>query len=50
MLSQPAFSWNTPDRYVELFNFEIEVANVLQEKVYDLSDEENVPIIKNWLG
>ena len=28
----------------------MEVANVLQEKAYDLNDKEKVPIIKNWLG
>ena len=27
----------------------MEVGNVLQAKAYALSEEENVPIIKNWL-
>ena len=36
--------------YVELLNFEMEVANVLQTKVYDLNDEEKVPITINSLG
>ena len=49
MLSQPAFDWKGPDRYVEMWDFEMEVANMLQEKTYDLNDEEEVPIIKNWL-
>ena len=39
-----------PVCYVELFNFEMEVANVLQVKAYDLNDEDKVTIIKNWLG
>ena len=38
------------DRYVELLNYEMEVANVLQAKEDNLSDKEKVPIIKNWLG
>ena len=49
MLSQPAFDWKVPERYVELSNFEMEVSNVLQAKAYDPDDEEEVPIIKNWL-
>ena len=48
MLSQPASNWEAPDRYVELLNFEMEVANVLQAKAYDL-EEDKVPGIKNWL-
>ena len=28
----------------------MEVANILQVKVYDLDDEEKLLIIKNWLG
>ena len=50
MLSQSAFNWKAPDRYVELLNFQKGVANVFQAKVYDLSDEEKVPITRNWLG
>ena len=49
ILSQQAFDWKAQERYVELLYFEIEVANVLQAKVYDLNDEEKVPIIRNWL-
>ena len=47
MLSEPVFNWKVPDRYVELLNFEIEGANVPQAKLYDLNEEEKVPIIKN---
>ena len=35
--------------YVELLNFDMEEGNILQAKVYDLSDEEKVTIMKNWL-
>ena len=48
ILSQPTFNWKVQDRYVELLNFEMEVESVLQAKVYDLSDEEKVFIIKNY--
>ena len=50
MLSQPVFNWKAPDMYVELLNFEMEVGNMPQVKAYDLSEQEKVPIIKNWLG
>ena len=50
MMSQPAFNWKVPDRYVELLNFEMHVANVLQADAHDLIEEGKVPIIKNWLG
>ena len=49
IMSQPGFSWKVPDRYVELLNFEMGVANVLQSEAYDFSEERKVPIIKNWL-
>ena len=49
MLSQPQFYWKPPGRYVEL-EFEMEVANLLQAKAYNLNDEEKVLIITNWLG
>ena len=37
LLSQPALDWKSQERYVELLNFEMEVANVLQAKTYDLN-------------
>ena len=46
MLSQLVVNWKVPDGYVELLNFKMEVAGILQMKVYDLNDEEKVPIIK----
>ena len=50
MMSQPSFNWKAHDRYVELLNFEMEVAIVLQAEVYDLSEERKEPVIKNCLG
>ena len=50
MLSQPTLNWKAPDRYLELLKCEMEVANILQTKAYDLNDEDKVPITKNWLG
>ena len=47
MLRQPVFDLKAPDGYVELLNFEMEVASIVQMKAYDLSYEEEVPIIKN---
>ena len=49
-MSQPAFKPEVPDRHVELLNFEMEVANVLQVEMYVLDEEVKVPIIMNWLG
>ena len=39
MLSQLAFDWTVPDRYVELLNLETHVADMLQMKVYGLNDK-----------
>ena len=33
MLTQAAFDWKTPDRYVELLHFEMEVENVQCESI-----------------
>ena len=49
ILSQLAFNWKIPDRYVELLNFKIWMENILQMKMYDLDDERKVPIMKKWL-
>ena len=43
MLIQSAFNLKAPDRYVEILNFEMEVSDVPQTKVYDLNDEEKDP-------
>ena len=37
------------DRYIELLNFELKATNILQTRAYDISDEEKVLVIKNWL-
>ena len=50
MMSQQAFDRKALESYVELFNSEMEVANILQVKVCDLDDEVKLFIIKNWLG
>ena len=50
MMSQTAFDWTEPDRYADLWNFEMEVVHILQMKMYHLNDAEKVPIIKNWIG
>ena len=50
VLVKPAFNWGAQDRYIELMNFEMEVSNILETKVYELSEEEKVPVIKNWLS
>ena len=41
---------NAQYSYVILSNFEMEVTNIVKTKPYELTDEEKVPIIKNWLG
>ena len=43
----------SPDKYVELLCFEVEVMNILQTRKYgkyELNEEEKVPIIRKWLG
>ena len=30
--------------------FEMEVMNILETRAYELTDEENVPVTKKWLG
>ena len=47
-LSQLAFDWKAPDRYLEWLNFKMEEAYILQMKTYNLNDEEKVPIIKTY--
>ena len=44
MPGQPAFNWMASDRYVQLLNLKMEVANVLQAKVYDLNLERGCPL------
>ena len=42
-LRQPFFNWNAPGKYLELLGFEMEVLNILQTKMHELT--EKVPII-----
>ena len=37
MLMKPAFSWGVQDRYIGLMNFKMDVSNILETKVYELS-------------
>ena len=45
-LESLSFSWETQNRYVKLVNFEIEIMNIPETR----AEEENIPVIKNWLG
>ena len=47
VLENPFFNWNTQDRYVELLNFEMEVANILEPKAHELTDKEKFQVLKN---
>ena len=47
---QPSFDWNAPNKYLELLYFEMEVRNIPETKMYIVTEEEEVPIIKNWVG
>ena len=49
-LEKPLFNWNVHDRYVKLMNFEMEVTNILEMKVYELTDGGKIPVIRNLLG
>ena len=48
IMKQPAFNWNTKDKYEELQNCKLEVSNVLQSN--NLGQTKKVFIIQNWLG
>ena len=50
ILENSLFNLNVQYRCNEIFNFEIEVQNVLETKGYELTDEEKVPILKNLPG
>ena len=49
-MKQSSFNCNDQDKYVELFNSEMKVTNILLTKTYEVTEEEKVPIIKNGLG
>ena len=50
ILEKPNFKWIMQDRYIELLHFEPELTNILKTRGYEISDEENVPVIKSWLS
>ena len=37
-------------RHIKLLNFEMKVMKILEAKAYEITDEEKIPVIKNWLG
>ena len=41
-----AFNCSTQERYTEFINFEMEVFNILETKVHELSKEEKASVIK----
>ena len=45
-----AYIWGTQDRYIKLMNFKMEVSNILETKVYEISEEEKILMIKNLMG
>ena len=49
VLMKPIFNRHTPDRYVKLLNFQLEVINILQTRKYGINEEERIPVTKNWL-
>ena len=48
-LENPSIHGNAQDRYDELIKFEMEVTNILETKAYELTNEEKVQVIQNWL-
>ena len=49
-MRQPSFNWSAINKYIELFSFRVKVTNILWTKTYELTEEEKVSILKNWLG
>ena len=46
---RPTFYWNAQERYAELFNFGLEVTNILETGAYQISDKNKVPDIRTCL-
>ena len=46
-LAKPAFNWGAKDGYIEPRNLEMEVLNVHTTKMYEVLEEQRVPVIKN---
>ena len=47
-MKQPNFNWEAEDKYNKLKNFRLEVNNIF--KSYNMSQTEQLAIIKSWLG
>ena len=50
ILEKHRLNWDALDRYVKLLNFQLEVTSIYETRAYEVSDEERIPVIKNWLG
>ena len=50
MLEKQNFNWHTEDKYIELLIFKLQMTNILETRAYEITDEEKVSVIKNWLG
>ena len=50
ILKKPRLNWDAPDRYIKLLNFQIEVTHILETRAHEISNEEQIPVIKNWVG
>ena len=48
VLAKPAFTWGTKCRYIGFMNFEMEVSNILESKVYELSEEKKSSDKTGW--
>ena len=50
ILEKSSVDWDVQDKYVEPMNFKVEVTNILETRVYEQTDKENIQVIKNCLG
>ena len=42
VLEKHKFILDAPDRYIELLNFQLEVINILETRVFEINDEERI--------
>ena len=47
-MKQPAFNWESEDKYSELKTSKLEVNNILS--TYNTTQAEQLVLVKNWLG
>ena len=47
ILEKPRLKWDALDRYIKLLNSELDVTNILENKVYEISAEEKLLVVKN---